>query len=257
MTNRGSDSAIGSWEWLEATGGALTRRERLALLPALLRTFGRFSVDRVRLALGVEGRHSLGVAELWPTVPDGLPSRRADEEARELQSDAVLNHAFRTWIFGSALAKIDGAPIEPELFHVGALLHDAGIEHPRTDQCFTHRSAQSARDVLSASGVPPESALQVMDGIGMHITPGLRHDDNPIGFYVQAGAMADLAGIRSWELPFELRERASEAYPRAGVHEVLSDCWRAEAKAVPEGRAQFADAYGGFSRLIRWLPVTA
>lgn len=248
-------STLGSWEWLEDTCGRITARERVQLMPKLAGTFGRFTVDRLRLALGASPRHSLGIEELWPEVPDSRLCREAEEEGRELQSVSVLNHGYRTWILGTALARIDGAALDPELFFAGALLHDLGLEHIEPGRCFTYRSALAAREAAVRAEVAADRALYVMDGIGMHITPGLRAEDNLIGFYLQAGAMADLAGIRAWELPAPLRERADRAHARADVGQVLSRCWHAEAKAVPGGRAHLADKWGGFSRIIRWLPI--
>jgi hypothetical protein len=246
---------VGSWAWLEETGGNLTGRERVHLLPALAATFGRFSVDRLRLVLRARSRHALSAEDLWPQAPDSRLSREAAEEGRALQSTPTLHHGYRTWVFGSALARIDGANLDPELFHAGALVHDLGLEHIEPQRCFTYRSALAARAAAERAEVAEDRILSLMDGIGMHVTPGLRTEDSALGFYLQAGAMADLAGLRVWELPSELWDRANRTYARERIHQVLSTCWHAEAKAVPGGRARFADTWGGFSRIIRWLPV--
>ncbi len=246
---------LGTWDWLTETGGVLTAKERLALAPALVRTFGHFSLDRLRFAIRARPRHSFGADDLWPTHPDSQLARHAEEEARDLQSLAVVNHGYRTWVFGAALAKLDDSRLDPELFHAGSLLHDLGLEHIEPGQCFTRRSGQSAEAVAERSGLDRGEALEMMNGIAMHITPGLRRDESTLGFYLQAGAMADLAGLRAWQLPKELRARANQAYPREQVHEVLSRCWHAEAKAVRNGRAHFADKWGAFSRLVKWFPV--
>ncbi len=248
-------ACIGTWEWISETGGRLTAAERIRMVPALLGTFRSFVRDRIRLAASRRPRHGMSVEDLWPAAPDSLLTRHGEEEARELQSTAMLHHGYRTWIFGEALARIDRASLDPELFHVGSLLHDVGLEHIRENQCFTKKSAESAESVAHRGGLSADRTLEMMTGIVMHITPGLAHGDSPLGYYLQAGAMADLVGIRAWELPSELRRRATDLYPRADVHRVLSRCWHAEAKAVPGGRAHFADVYGGFSRIVRWFPT--
>ena len=248
--------ALGTFAWLEQTGGVLTVRERLAMLPALLRTFGQFSSDRLRLALGVTPRHAMTSDELWPKAPDSQLCRHAETEARELQSTAMLSHGYRTWVFGAAFARIDGAGLDPELFYASALLHDVGLEHPRQGRCFTYRSAEAAEAVSERAGLDEHRKCEMMDGIATHISPGLAYEDSAIGFYLQAGAMADLAGIRAWQLPRDLRSKADDSHPREQIYKVVSRCWHAEAKAVPGGRAHLADAYGGFSRIIRWVPVS-
>ncbi len=247
--------AIGSWDWLAQTNGNLSAAERASLVPGLMKTFGQFVVDRLRLALRAAPRHSLSVDDLWPAPPDTQLCRHALEEARELQSLPVLNHGYRTWVFGSALAKIDGAQVDPELLHAASLLHDVGLEHIEPNVCFTKKSGESARAAAERSRLDRDKALQMMTGIGSHITPGLRYESSPLGFYIQAGAMADLAGLRAWELPKDMRSRTGQSYPRQDVHLVLSRCWHAEAKAVPKGRAHFADRWGAFSHLIRLVPA--
>ncbi len=246
---------VGSWDWLTETGGVLTAKERLALVPSLAGTFGRFSLDRLRLAVRARPRHGLAAEDLWPAPPDSQLCRHAEQEARDLQSPAVVNHGYRTWVFGAALAKLDDAMFDPELFHAASLLHDLGLEHIEPARCFTRRSAESAEAVAERSGLDRAGALEMMNGIAMHITPGLRYHDSALAFYLQAGAMADLVGLRAWQLPKDLRARADQAYPRQRVHEVLSRCWHAEAQAVPNGRAHFADKWGGFSRIVKWFPV--
>ncbi|HSN82600.1 MAG TPA: hypothetical protein VLS88_08500, partial [Polyangiales bacterium] len=101
-TGISSEPRVGTWQWMLETNGRLTRRQRFELFPALLDTFGAFSVDRLRLALGRSPQHGLNAEDLWPTAPDSKLSHQADEEARDLQSTALLHHGYRTWIFGSA-----------------------------------------------------------------------------------------------------------------------------------------------------------
>lgn len=246
---------LGTWDWVSATGGALTGRQKLQLVPGLLRTFRDFVGDRLRLALGRRRLLAYDLDELWPVAPDSAFCRRSEEEARDLQSDPVMNHAYRTWIFGNALAVIDEARIDPEVFYAGSLLHDAGLEHIRPGQCFTHRSAEAAQGVALEVGFDSRRTREVMDGIVNHITPGLNAGSQPVSYYLQVGAMADLLGVRTWELPPELRSRAAQQFPRLKAHAQLSQKWREESRAVPKGRAHYAHLWGGFGHLVRLLPV--
>lgn len=113
MSNEPSSSPnrFGSWAWLQATGGIMTPRERREAMPGLGRTFARFAVDRSRLAFGTKPRHSYGAHDLWPAAPDSSFAADAAAEARDLQSDAMLHHGYRTWVFGMSLASIDGCPV--------------------------------------------------------------------------------------------------------------------------------------------------
>ena len=233
----------------------MTGRERAASLSALSGTFGHFVVDRLRLAFGASPRHSLSADELWSAAPDSRLSAEATEEATTLQSTAMLNHGYRTWVFGAALARIDGVGLDLELFHAGALVHDVGLEHREEGRCFTYRSAEAAKAAADRAQTEADRTLAMMDGITMHISPKLECEESALGYYLQVGAMADLAGLRAWELPADLRARAARTYPREDAHEIISSCWRAEVAAVPGGRAHFAEKYGMFSKILRFFPV--
>lgn len=246
--------SVGDWRWLETTDGKLTSRQRISMLPSLAATFGQFFADRFRLATGRSPSTSHSTADLWPIAPDSRFSGRSEEAARELQTLPLVHHAFRTWVFGHALAKVDGMVLDPEVFHAGSMMHDVGLEHPIAGQCFTHRSAETARDVAQQTDFDATRTREMMDGIAAHITPGLQPEQTLPGFYLQAGATADLLGLRLWELPKDLIAQASARYPRLDVHKVLSKCWRAEALGVPGGRADFAQSFGGFGHIVRWLP---
>jgi hypothetical protein len=150
---------------------------------------------------------------------------------------------------------LDEARLDREVFHVGSLLHDAGIETCKEAQCFTYRSAEAAQAVAREVAFDEERTLQIMDGIANHITPGLKKEDQSVGYYLQAGAMADLMGLRAWELPSGLLSRTEDRFPRLNVHREVSQRWLAESRAVPSGRAHYAQAWSGFAHIVRFLPV--
>ncbi len=253
---------VGTWEWVHRTNGILTTSERLSFLPSLVGTFGAFIGDRLRLSLGRRKTLSIGAEELWPVAPDSALCKQALEAARDLQGEAVLNHAWRTWVLGHALARIDGTNLDPELLHAGALLHDTGIEPSKEGQCFTHRSAEAAQGVAQAVSLETERTRTLMNGIVQHITPGLKQSDDALGYYLleffdfTTVLFGDLLGLRLWELPRDTLNRVNSEYPRLGIHKELARCWGAEAKAVKGGRAHFVQMWGGFGPIVGNLPWT-
>jgi len=93
-----------------------------------------------------------------------------------------------------------------------------------------------------------------MDAIARHITPGLTPDVDPMAFYLQVGAQADLTGGRLWELPEGLIKRVNQKFPREDVLHEVSSRWKAEADAVPAGRAHYAQRWGRFADVVRLAP---
>ena len=245
---------LGGLAWTRRTRGALTGAERRRLLAALARAQAENIAGRVKLALGrlPAGAKDLDLNDFRP--PDSALARAA-EEACAAQSDAVAGHSHRTWIFGSALAALDGAALDPELFYLAALLHDYGIEQPVAGEDFTLRSAERAMSCGAAAGLDPEQAELVGDAITIHATPGITVDrDGALGYYTQSGATADLAGIRLWDLPRPLVRGAVERHPRHGVKREIQVLIRDEARAVPQGRFALLARYG-FIVAVKLAPI--
>ncbi len=227
-----------TYAWVCATDGALTGSQRRVLQSKIRST----SVDIVRGLAGWAFRSRRTVAP-FPKAPDSRLARTAEEAAAE-QSPAVRHHGFRSWLLGSAFAALDGAAPDPELFYITALLHDAGLSTGVPFQDFTRRSAQQVLDVCRRAGISDAGAVTAADAVVAHATPGLKSDEDVVGYYVQVGAMADLTGLRMWDLPRGFLRRAFQEYPAHGVHHELAMLIRREAAQVPLGRFALLRRYG-------------
>ena len=245
---------LGGIGWARRTRGSLSREERRHLIAAIARGQAEVMAGRVKLALGrlPEGAKDLHLHDFRP--PDSALAADAEAACLE-QSPAVAGHSHRTWIFGSALAALDGQALDPELFYLGALLHDYGIEHPVYGEDFTLRSAERALACAAGAGVESAQADLVADAITVHTTPGITaQSDGALGYYTQAGATADLAGVRLWQLPEPLVAGAIEMHPRHGVKKGIQQLIRDEASAVPQGRFALLVRFG-FIAAVRIAPL--
>lgn len=64
------------------------------------------------------------------------------------------------------------------------------------------RSAQLAREVMTAAVAADGDVQAVLDAMSVHTLPGVTVErDGALGAYLQAGAMLDLAGLRAWDVP--------------------------------------------------------
>jgi hypothetical protein len=169
-------------------------------------------------------------------VPDSRFAREAEEACAELPT-ALQGHAYRTWLFGRALATVDRIEMDNELFYCGSLLHDYGIASPTADRDFTLGSVDRMLSCASAAQVAGERAELLADGICVHTTPGVKVEtDGAIGCYLQWGAMVDGAGLRVWDVAPGNVQEVLRRYPRGDFKRELADMMRAEAAAVPAGR---------------------
>ncbi|MEV6899184.1 hypothetical protein [Amycolatopsis sp. NPDC051372] len=220
-----------SYDWVCETNGVLTRAERSTVRTGMrefvLETIGGFITWPMNRPRPRE--------TVVPQVPDTEVASAAVEMAKK-QGTTLLFHGYRTWLLGTALAQADQAEIDPELLFVTALLHDSGMLVSVPGEDFTRRSADTVLDVFDRAGAPRRRALEAADAVVAHATPGLDRSTDPIGYYVQAGAMADLAGIRRWHLPPGALGQAYALYPSHDIHRTLSALARRNAEELPDGR---------------------
>jgi hypothetical protein len=251
----GPDPArLGGLEWARRTRGRLSRSERRSLLAAIVRGQGDYVATRLRRVTGriPAGARDLSFADVRP--PDSRLARLAEEAADE-QSVHVKGHGYRTWAYGVALAALDQHELDPEVFYVASLLHDFGVDHVVAAEDFVLRSAARAERCVTDAGLDDAVAVAAGDAISVHPTAGITVEhDGAAGFYVQAGAGLDLAGLRCGDLPRSYFADVHAAHPRDGVIQAFIGHIAAESRANPDGRfAQLRRC--GFTLLLRANPV--
>lgn len=245
---------VGSADWVHRTSGRLTTAERRALLRPLARTHLQNVAGRVRLALGVHpGRHAyLPVNRLVP--PSTGLTRAAESCARRILPAALLNHSYRTYVFGRALGELDHTDVDTELLYAGALLHDTGLVNPTGEADFTLASSRLARVVAEDVGLSTAATDTLLTAITMHHTPGVTPAAGPVAYLLAAGAAVDVAGLRAWDLPSATIAQAVREHPRTGFKKTFTEAFRQEAARVPEGRAHLLLHYGALAAAIRFAP---
>lgn len=227
---------LGGIAWLERTGGSLTRRERLGLVPAILATHRSMLVSQARLLGGRRPRALDGVV-LPAEPPDSALCRAAQVACVRALPAALVGHSARTWWYGRLLAELDGVDVDPELAFAAALLHDVGLAGAVPAEDFTLRGARLAQALMVDAGASTADARAVADAISVHTQPGIERDrDGALGTYLQAGAMLDLIGLRADEVPRTTVEAVLARHPRQDLTERMAAGVRAEARAVPDGR---------------------
>jgi hypothetical protein len=240
------------WDWATATGGALSARQRRQLLTPLLRVAVALPAAQLRLALGRRGSGALDLERLrWP---DSALARAAEEEARDVLTPHVLQHSYRTYLFGLVLAAIDGVPVDEELGYVSSLLHDVTLEHPTPGRCFAVTGGERAERFALAHGAAPERAATIGAAVAGHITAGAHEDlADPAGF-VAAGAGLDVTGMRIAETDPAFVRAVLERHPRLGFKRHMRRALATEARVVPAGRTRWLRTHAAFPLLIRAAP---
>lgn len=163
----------------------------------------------------------------------------------------MLQHSYRTYLFGLAFAAIDGVRVDEELVYVASLLHDLQLENPTPGRCFAVVGGERAEAFALERDAAPEWAAAIGAAIAGHITVGAADNlRDPAGF-VSAGALVDVAGVRMDELNPEWVDAVLQRHPRLGFRDHLLAAFTAEAAAMLAGRIQWCLWYAGFGPLVR------
>jgi hypothetical protein len=240
------------WEWALRTGGNLSAADRHRLVPALLRGVPRLAAERVRAGRRGHGRLDLDTIG-WPDSP---LAAAAEAEAREVATPHVLEHSYRTYLFGLVLAGLDGVVPDRESAFAASMLHDLQLEHPTAGRCFAVVGGERAHRICLDHGADSEQAVRIGAGVAGHLTPGVADDLADLAGFVSAGALVDVAGARLRELDPQWVNDVLVRHPRHDFKRHLTAAIRREAEAVPDGRISWLSRWAGFARLIAAAPFT-
>lgn len=244
----------GTLAWAARTGGTLNRRERLALLSPLVATTARYFAGRVRLLTGQRRTAPLHLDPATFKLPDSTLAHHAETACQELLSPALVNHSYRTFLFGLALAELDGVQPDVEHLYVTSLLHDITLEAPEPGHCFAVRGGASTAGLARTAGTDPATADRLAEAVTRHLTPGVGYADDLLAALIAGGALLDLIGLRLWDVPAAMVAQVIARYPRGAMKQALVQAWREEARAVPGGRAAWIERITLFTLFVRLAP---
>jgi hypothetical protein len=226
---------LGGLYWVRDTRGRLSAFDRWHVVGKILASGPKTYWTRLRF------RPIPTIDDGAFVPPDSALAHQAEEALRDLGRghDAIVGHSYRSWMFGLALAHLDGAQsqLDPEMFYCAALLHDVGLLSPIEDRDFTLTGAEHAIECATGAGMSADQADLIADAICVHPTPGLSPDrDGALGYYLQWGTIVDIAGARTQIAPRNLDMILRLHPPGTTFYETISRMVQAEAKAVPSGR---------------------
>jgi len=107
-------------------------------------------------------------------VPDTPIVSRAVEYAREHSEPYLFNHVMRSWLFAVEIARLKGAPHDPEILAVATLLHDIGLAKAFAGPLrFEVEGANAARTFAREQGMVESRAQRIWDGVALNSTPSI------------------------------------------------------------------------------------
>ncbi|MDX6209031.1 MAG: hypothetical protein QOF82_748 [Frankiales bacterium] len=250
----GTKTGVGTHAWTSRTGGHLTRAETRSLLPRLAKVHAVNVVGRLAMLAHVNSGRRVLLTPAALTPPSSVLTRAAEEQAHQRLTPMLLGHSYRTYAFGMAIGTIEGVDVDTELLFAAAMLHDVGLTGQRQSSDFTLASARAARDLAENVGLSSTATEIMRTAITMHHSPGVTLADGAVAYLLSGGAGVDVAGLKSWQLPPDVLTTVVRDWPRLGFKRGFAELWRAEADAVPAGRARLLRRYGAFDLAVKLAP---
>ena len=245
---------VGTIEWTARTGGNLTPAERRRLVADLARVHVGNAVGRLGVLLRMNRGRNAYVAPGRLAPPDSPLTRASREAAMAALPGTLLNHGYRTYVFGRALGELEEVEVDADLLFAAAMLHDVGLVLATGREDFTLTSARVAREVSDRVGLSTSATQTLQTAITMHHNPRVTLAAGPVAYLLAAGAGLDVVGLRCWDLPRATLAGAVASHPREGFKESFTHAWAHEAARVPRGRARLLRRYGALSAAIALAP---
>jgi len=204
-----------------------------------------------------------------PAFPDTPTARLAGDRLRAAVIEPVVNHSFRSYLFGMLIAEHEGirpgADFDPELLFLACVLHDLGTspQAGTRGQRFELDGADMAAELMTAQGFGAREVDLVWEAIALHATPQIPERRGPIAALTRNGVGVDFG--RSAEIVDEEQAREIHAlFPRLRMAsslagQIVLHAARNPANApgltiggaIVQERATDPDGFSGIERLAR------
>jgi hypothetical protein len=186
--------------------------------------------------------------------PDTAICLAARDLARDHSPPFLFNHVMRTYSFGRAAARLQGAPVDEEMLFLGSVLHDLGLVDAfiREDR-FEVDGADAAADFLSRQGYSDKKIAVIWDAIALHTTLSIPQRKQPEIALLQIGAGIDVGAVPRSMLTHETVEIILAEFPRLGFKKAMLEAMGAVVKRKPMTGA--INLMGEIGRRHQQLPI--
>ena len=184
-------------------------------------------------------------------------TRVAAEVAVRYQTQSLLEHCSRVYLWAASLGDQRGLEVDRELLYVAAMLHDLGLS-PAFDNvtnCFETAGGDLAWVFAAASGWTEQRRDHARTVIVLHMReepPSAAEDPESHLLHLATGF--DISGRNPELWPTELREAVLRMHPRHQLSEEFTRLFADQADRKP-GCAAAASIRGGLADRIAANPL--
>ena len=160
-------------------------------------------------------------------LPTGPLTEASLALVRSTESQPIVDHSIRTFLFARLLAEHEGclndAAYDEELLFAATVMHDLGLgKHARAEARFEVEGADLAAAVLREHGVAEADVDRVWEAIALHSSHGLADRRGLLTYLTYKGVFID-AGPLADAVADGLRKEVLNAYPKPTARRYLAE----------------------------------
>lgn len=162
-----------------------------------------------------------------PALPGTPLAVRALEYVRACETEPVINHSIRSYLFATLLADHEGlrpvADYDKDLLFYACVLHDLGTSPlANGTERFEVEGADLAAAFLADGGFGAADVDLVWEAIALHSTPGIPERRGPLAYLTRLGVAMDF-GLGSEFIGDAQAQSIHDRYPRLNMTTALID----------------------------------
>lgn len=188
------------------------------------------------------------------TIPDSTLIHQTIEFLKDTHQEFLINHCFRTYLFGNIIGQNESIKFDKELFVVASLLHDVGLtknhQFKHTDcNCFAIEGAIETGIFLEKENIEKGKIKVIQDAISLHLNIKIP-TDLPEAYLLNKGAAVDVIGQNLRNFNSDFLAKTIESYPRLNFKTEIHQLLKHHCRERPKSRISFL-YQNGFSSLIK------
>ncbi|WP_173910555.1 hypothetical protein [Acinetobacter sp. Marseille-Q1618] len=238
---------IGDREWMTLTQGKLNFKDKITLmktvmLPATLSFVqSKFSRSVLQSDLTLSNIH----------IPDTAIVKEAISELEQTKSREIIQHSWRCFFWGVAIAHAKQWQFDDENFLIASLMHDVGLVDHQVEyqscQCFTFESALRSEHLCQRHDYPEYKTHQISDAICLHMNGYLDENDQKIAkevLLLQQATAYDVIGTQPHLIAQSYYSEILAHYPKDHFKTRFQDLIKQETQQHPHSRTALLSTLG-------------
>ena len=184
-------------------------------------------------------------------IPQTPAAQLATEVCRRFQSQSLVNHCMRAYLWSAHYGTANAIAFDAELLYVSAMLHDLGLV-PEFDSHtidFEIAGGYVAWVFAAGAGWSPARRNRAAEIVVRHMRSGVEPDVDAEGHLLALSTSLDISGAHPEWWPDEFRAEVVAQYPLLELGREFIACFEDQAARKPESAAAKSVASGIAGRI--------